>query len=107
MAAAGAREGGVGGGGEHLGEAVFAEAVSALEEERDSLVLVVPSVAHGTARDLHLLRRPDHLERKALKIIIGKIRERERVEGSVKNLNHFEEREERVTLEHNDNKETN
>lgn len=77
MAAAGAREGGVGGGGEHLGEAVFAEAVSALEEERDSLVLVVPRVAHGTARDLHLLRRPDHLERKALKIIIGKIRERE------------------------------
>lgn len=78
MAAAGAGEGGVGGGGEHLGEAVFAEAVSALEEERDSLVLVVPRVAHGTARDLHLLRRPDHLERKALKIIIGKIRERER-----------------------------
>lgn len=92
MAAPGASEGGVGGGGEHLGEAVFAEAVSALEKERDSLVLVVPRVAHGTTGDLHLRRH--HLEKALESREIG---EERRVEGRkcVKNLNHLKIERER------------
>ena len=88
MAAPGASEGGVGGGGEHLGEAVFAEAVAALEQERDSLVLVVPRVAHGTTGDLHLRR--NHLE-KALES--REIREESRRKEVCEKSQSLEERE--------------
>lgn len=53
VAAAGAADGGVGGRSEHLGQAGLAEAVAAVEEEGGSLLLVIPRVAHGTARHPH------------------------------------------------------
>lgn len=53
VAAAGAADGGVGGRSEHLGQAGLAEAVAAVEQEGGSLLLVIPRVAHGTARHPH------------------------------------------------------
>uniref|UniRef100_A0A2P2KER0 Ankyrin-repeat containing protein n=1 Tax=Rhizophora mucronata TaxID=61149 RepID=A0A2P2KER0_RHIMU len=53
VAAAGAREGGVGGGSEHPGETLLAEAVAAFEQQRNPLLLVVPRLAHRAARNLH------------------------------------------------------
>lgn len=75
MAAAGAGEGGVRGrGGEHLGEAVLAEAVAALEEERAAVALVVAGLADGAAGDLHFF----HLEERDWIGFLGRF-ERERI----------------------------
>ena len=53
VAAAWAREGSVGAGGEHFGETLFAEAMPTLKQKRDSLLLVVPRLANRTTRHLH------------------------------------------------------
>lgn len=53
MAAAGAGEGRIWRGGEHLGEALAAEAMAALEEERAPVLLVVLVLAHRTTRHPH------------------------------------------------------
>lgn len=45
LAATGAGEGGVGGGGKHSRKTLLTEAVAALEEEWDPLFLVVPCLA--------------------------------------------------------------
>lgn len=55
VAAAGAGEGGLGGGGEHPGQARLAESMAAVQQQRHPLLLVVPAVAHRATRHLHLL----------------------------------------------------
>lgn len=54
MATAGAGERGIWRGGEHLGEALAAEAVAALEEKRAPLLFVVLVLAHRTTRHPHI-----------------------------------------------------
>lgn len=54
VAAPGAGKGGVGAGGEHFGETLLAEAMAALEQERNSLLLVVPRLADRATRHFHL-----------------------------------------------------
>lgn len=62
MAAGGTSEGCVVRGGEHFGQAVFAEAVSALKHKRNSFVLVITRVAHGTTRSLDQSVEPQSQE---------------------------------------------
>lgn len=54
VAAAGAGEGVVERRGEHPGEALLAESMAALEEQRHPVLLVVPRLAHGATRHFHL-----------------------------------------------------